>query len=536
MIKAKKILLTIITFMCLCKVSFSQVNQEWTARYNGTLDSTDTPTGMVVDRNGNVYVTGQTRSVSTRNDFVTIKYSSSGVQQWIKKYNGTANGDDRPLDIQLDNSNNVIVTGYAEMTGALIDAVTIKYDENGNQLWTKQFDSGNSFDYSAGVDVDSMNNVYIGVSSSPATGNERVTIKYDASGTHQWIRRTPGTLNGAYSNYIKTYNNNVIVCGIVYESNFTSNISTLCYDSNGNLRWEAVFNGSTSNDFPDGMAIDNAGNFYITGESWDVSNARFDIVTIKYGPNGVQQWVRRIENGQETSIAIDHNGNILVAGNIHDSLSGGNDISIFKYDSNGNLIWESSLGTPGQQQVFQINTDTYGNAYIAGVKQNDYLMSKLNTNGNVLWKMFYDGPVNGYDYAEFIEIDSANNVIVTGVSTGIGMQLDFLTIKYSQPNAITKNSDEVPDGFVLFQNFPNPFNPETKIKFEIPANVKDQTSNVRLKIYNSLGKEVKTLVNENLQPGSYETTFDGRNLTSGVYFYELETENFSEVKRMMLVK
>jgi photosystem II stability/assembly factor-like uncharacterized protein len=89
----------------------------------------------------------------------------------------------------------------------------------------------------------------------------------------------------------------------------------------------------------------------------------------------------------------------------------------------------------------------------------------------------------------------------------------------------------IPQSFSLHQNYPNPFNPSTKIKFDIPKG-----SLVKLKIYDMLGREVATLVNEKLNPGTYEYEWNGINLPSGVYFYKIEAENFIETKRMVLIK
>ena len=88
-----------------------------------------------------------------------------------------------------------------------------------------------------------------------------------------------------------------------------------------------------------------------------------------------------------------------------------------------------------------------------------------------------------------------------------------------------------PEKFELKQNYPNPFNPSTKIQFYIPS-----TSNVKLAVYDITGKEVAVLVNENLNPGYYENVFNAGNLTSGIYYYKLTTGNFSETKKMILVK
>jgi len=99
----------------------------------------------------------------------------------------------------------------------------------------------------------------------------------------------------------------------------------------------------------------------------------------------------------------------------------------------------------------------------------------------------------------------------------------------------------LPEHFSLYQNYPNPFNPVTKIKFDIITsllfpNALIGNQFVSLKVYDILGNEIATLVNEQLQPGTYEVTFDGSGLTSGIYFYRLKTGNFVDTKKLILLK
>jgi hypothetical protein len=94
-------------------------------------------------------------------------------------------------------------------------------------------------------------------------------------------------------------------------------------------------------------------------------------------------------------------------------------------------------------------------------------------------------------------------------------------------------STEIPDRFDMQQNYPNPFNPTTKIKFDIATHSVGQTF---LSVFDLRGREITTLVNEQLQPGTYEVTFDGSNLPSGVYFYKLSSGDYSDTKKMILMK
>lgn len=108
-------------------------------------------------------------------------------------------------------------------------------------------------------------------------------------------------------------------------------------------------------------------------------------------------------------------------------------------------------------------------------------------------------------------------------------QVDYNgTFAYSEVVNVDVNA---PVQFELSQNYPNPFNPSTTINFSIP-----QSSNVTLKVFNTLGQEVKTLINQNMESGAHSISFDASELNSGIYFYKLDAGQFSEVRKMTLIK
>jgi hypothetical protein len=104
----------------------------------------------------------------------------------------------------------------------------------------------------------------------------------------------------------------------------------------------------------------------------------------------------------------------------------------------------------------------------------------------------------------------------------------MLTLSYNNENNTLNNA---PEKFALYQNFPNPFNPSTNIKFDIAV-----TSNVKITVYDVLGKVVDVLVNQQLEAGTYNITYTNAQLASGMYFYELKTGDFKYIKKMTLVK
>ena len=101
-------------------------------------------------------------------------------------------------------------------------------------------------------------------------------------------------------------------------------------------------------------------------------------------------------------------------------------------------------------------------------------------------------------------------------------------------------NSEIPVEYKLFQNYPNPFNPVTKIKFDLPkSNLTLSEAKglmVKLDIYDFLGRETAALVNEQLQPGTYEVEWNGSNYSSGVYFYKITSSNYIQTKKMILIK
>ena len=112
-----------------------------------------------------------------------------------------------------------------------------------------------------------------------------------------------------------------------------------------------------------------------------------------------------------------------------------------------------------------------------------------------------------------------------------GSTTDILTLKYSTVSGIDPVNNTPVNGFRLYDNYPNPFNPSTTIKFEIP-----DKSYVTLKIFDVNGRVVAEPVKETLQAGLYEYKFKAEDLPSGVYMYNLITERFAVTKRMMLIK
>lgn len=97
-------------------------------------------------------------------------------------------------------------------------------------------------------------------------------------------------------------------------------------------------------------------------------------------------------------------------------------------------------------------------------------------------------------------------------------------------------STNIPREFKLYQNYPNPFNPFTKIRFDVPKNNGHKSMNIRLYIFDIKGREIAMLINQELEPGSYKIDLDASKYPSGSYYYKIVTDEFTDTKKMALVK
>jgi len=228
--------------------------------------------------------------------------------------------------------------------------------------------------------------------------------------------------------------------------------------------------------------------------------------------NDGASWIQCQPSGSVISLAAAPNGNVYAA---FSSVSGGQ-AGIYRsvnYGVNWELIGLANL------DYFTLKINSAGHIYAGGFYGAGLYRS---TNYGVNWYQVQNGLYNrmvttinfdnsGYGYAGTYY----GGLYKTNIST-IGI------------NVI---STEIPEKYSLSQNYPNPFNPQTVIKFTVPKN-----SHVKLDVFDALGKKVETLVDQNMNPGTFEVTWNAIAYSSGVYFYKIETEGFSETKRMILTK
>jgi len=439
---------------------------------------------------------------------------------------------DGAFGVCTDVSGNVIVTGITHSGATKKNWLTIKYNSDGDTLWTRIFDLSSS-DWAYGATTDSMGNVIVtGKIITDSTGDDFCTVKYNPDGNILWIRTFSNndyTNEEAHSVAVDS-KGNVIVAGFAFftSSGYSYDYQTIKYDPDGNIIWVRTYDGGW-NDIAEAVTVDDSDNVIVTGYS--DHNINWDWCTVKYNPKGDTLWVRRYDFGIDDwarGITVNNAGDVIVSGALghsQDRLG-----SIIKYSRNGEFMWKKRF--PNIGSFIDVDSDDEGNILLAAWPHEEgFKTAKCNPDGDTLWTQTSSGQL------ESVTTDKLGNVIVTGGKKrkeGEIFYFDYLTIKYS--DATTGIEDESDFStfslkYILHQNYPNPFNAETRIEYELPAK-----SYMCLKIYDVMGRDVVILVDGVEDAGYKSVKFDGANLPSGIYFYQLRTPTFTDMKKLLILK
>lgn len=258
--------------------------------------------------------------------------------------------------------------------------------------------------------------------------------------------------------------------------------------------------------------------FTVDFSAWGGGN----IVIINQNVIFINSWSRTLKstNGGLNWFNVSHPGfgiHNLFFIDINTGFAVGYDFSIYKTTNSG-IYWTNKYNNPNSAYVNSIHFLNSMTGFAGGDR--GILLKTINAGEN--WYEVYSPSSNDVNTVLMQDTD----IINIG-----GSQFIYKTIEGVIPIKVLNNNIVLPRLFSLSQNYPNPFNPQTKIKFAVP-----KASFTKLVIYDLLGREVTTLLNEELKPGTYEADWDGSNFSSGVYFYKLVAGDFVETNKMVLMK
>jgi hypothetical protein len=499
----KSILKPTIFFIILILISTTLLAQApdtlWTKTYGGiNYDSGNT---VQQTSDGGYIIVGMTVPFNENYpDVFLIKTDAGGDTLWTKTFGDTL--IDIGNFVQQTSDGGYIITGYTKgVFSSWLGSFwihsskvwLIKTNSSGDTLWTKTLGTS---PFNAGISVQqTLDGGYIVLADSGSFGGEE-------SGGYTWLLKT---------------------------------------DASGDTLWTKTFGecsaGVSHNNFCSSIQQTTDGGFVLAGYS-DYPDGNEDIWIIKTDFLGDTLWTSSFgttNRDYANCVQQTTDGGYILVG-IKGALNNSADIWLIKTDALGDTLWtrtfagDYALGH-SVQQTSDGGYILIGSTGYASFEHDDWLI-KTDNLGNIQWTKTFGG--SNEDLCTSVQKTSDGGYVLTGrtSSYGAGGSDVWLIKTAAEPSHVeNKNPNIIPVDYVLKQNYPNPFNPSTTIEFNLP-----KSEYVELKVYNILGKEVSTLVSNKLNQGNHTYTFDGKNLASGIYYYQLTAGDFREVKKMILIR
>ena len=352
-------------------ISSNEIVSEWNVIWGWS--GYDWGDDVIIDKNDNIYLIGTTSSFGAGGDDIYIaKYDTAGKQKWNTTWGRSDHEWSQAADV--DSNGNIYVVGRCNRTGVdLGDLILLKFSSSGVLIWERPITwAGEETWFS--IAIDKFDQIYLGgkTDSYGAGSFDAVLAKYDTSGNNPWIYTT-GDIN--YESFVATA---VDSSGYVYMVGVTNSSGAGGFDvfleksdSAGYYLWNTTWGGA-QDDTPQGIAVDNTGNIYISGFTDNFGTTGYDMFMVKYDDGGNYIWnATWSPSGEDLSydIMVGNDGGLYLIGETSSVGNGGADLSILKFNSSGNLEWTETWGGNADEWGRGIDQDSMGNIYISGSTQ-----------------------------------------------------------------------------------------------------------------------------------------------------------------------
>jgi len=387
----KSIFLTIFFSISFSQICLTQPPANWTKKYNEGNNMSDRAIALDIDNNCNVFVTGSSDSLGTGSNYVTIKYDENGDQIWTAIYDGPDHLDDMPTAIKTDANGNVYVTGKSASLNHNFDFLTIKYNSNGVKQWASRFNSANNLeDIANDLAVDPNGNVY--VCGNQGTGS--ALVKYNQSGNQVWAE-TDEEMGDWYNQYnkIKISSTGAIeVMGTYGSSGVISEMSEVRlyhFDASG---YEGMsywlLDMGIINPKPIDFLLKSSGEAIICAYAVESGNENIYLLSTANMFGSFASFIGAgTANSRPTAIKSDNSNNIYISG----------------------------------------YTDSYSNSTI----NYNYLTVKYNSNGVQQWYKTYGNNYEDKAIDMALGSGSSPDIFTCGYTTDPAGDIDITTIKYN---------------------------------------------------------------------------------------------------------
>jgi len=452
---------------------------------------------------------------------------------WTKVY-GNDSISFTPWEIHQTSTGDYLLAG--RKSGDNGGSYIMRLDSQGDSLWTKTYIPGSriySFQQTSDNYIIYTGEYNLGV----------FLLKTDLAGDTLWSKSYQLGNEGEGSDIIETNDNHYIIVGTVETQNNQEEICLIKTDMNGDTVWTKIFGG---NEEERGMSVQQTSdNGFIIGgvsESYGTGLYDDDIYLIKTDINGIVQWEKTFSDslGQQGVVVKElDSGGFIILGATDQDTSGLDDIYLIKTDANADTIWTKTYGGIADDEAYSFEIAPDGGFIIAarsksyGAGNDDVYLVRTDENGNTLWTK----TIGWQQDEEFpISIKSTNDggYVISAVTESF-FNNDAILIAKIEPDPLnnidSKNESRFLDDFHLFQNFPNPFNPLTTIRYKLP-----KASHVTLEIYDLIGQKLSTIQDTYQNAGYHKANVNASQLASGIYLYKIQVGDFQEVKKMVVIK
>ncbi|NNL21186.1 MAG: T9SS type A sorting domain-containing protein [Ignavibacteriaceae bacterium] len=475
----------IITLLSFTFLSAQSPDTLWTKTYGGI----DWEIGYEVleTSDGGYIIAGLTNSFGAgANDIYLIKTNANGDTIWTRTY-GSPGNESAYSVFETSDGGYVIAGKKTEAGQSYSDAYIIKTNSSGDTLWTRTYGNGNTDEINSIIQTEGDDYyIMLGNTRSFGPGNSSIYfLEVSPAADSVWEDYFGGNANDYGQEIIETNDGYVFIGSSANFGAGSFDAWIVSIDWDYNILWSQTIGGDQSDD---GYSIQQTTNndFIGAGRTSSFGPGDFSFLIFRLNSIGDSLWVKvygGTERDECKSIRQSNDGGFIAAGSTNSFGSGNRDWYIVRTDANGDSIWTKTLGGVTDDECHSVIPTSDGGYILSGSTK----------------------------------------------SFGAG-GADVWLVKLA-PDPTSINEKHTVTNFSLSQNYPNPFNPTTKISFTIA-----ESGFTSLKVYDVLGNEVANLISEEKPAGEYEFDFNGSDLTSGIYFYQLKTGNYIETKKMVLIK
>jgi hypothetical protein len=444
-----------------------------------------------------------------------------------------------------------IISGYTYSFGAgNTDVYLVKTDSLGDTLWTRTY-GGAVADEGRSVQQTSDGGYIIaGCISCNTGGSDVYLIKTDSLGDSLWTRAHVFPFSASGYSVLETRDGGYIIAGVISSITFAVNVLLMKTDPSGNLLWLRDY-GDTLNERARSIQQTTDGGYIITGYTQSFGAGLQDVYLIKTDSLLDTLWTRTYGGSDVDvgwSVQQTTDGGYIITGATSSFGAGGTNVYLIKTNSLGDTLWTrtfgDTLGAGGgsvQQTVPDGGYIITGSTNSSGAGFEDVYLIKTDSLGDTLWTRTIGGIFP--DWGNSVQQTPDGGFIIAGVTYSFGAgNTDVYLIKTDGSGQVVGVGEENPKSrihsskFTLLQNYPNPFSHTTLIHYAISAISGIEKISIQLVLYDISGRLMETLVNREQKPGIYQIQWDGENFPSGIYIYRLQSGNFTDTKKIILLK